>query len=64
MITREQAIEEFEKSPLSELGYDRIVETLNYFIFSINEKDIISDPVAVDKNTKKVFGYNPILDGR
>ncbi len=62
-MTKQQAIDIFNSSKFADVGYDRIKETPSYFIFSLNADDVISDPIAVDKKTGKIFGYNPIEDG-
>lgn len=53
---------------------EKVTETKNYFLVSVisktsNDPDVIIPPSyddglkAVDKQTKKIFTYNPIRDG-
>jgi hypothetical protein len=58
-----EAVDIFKNSKYSDIGFDRIEETKNYFIFSLDPEETISDPIAIDKRSGRCFGYNPVKDG-
>ena len=73
MLKKEEAIE-IVKNKFPDRDVDKVTETTNYFLVSIIPKRTNPDAIpmrfllddgllAVDKNTKKVFTYNPLRHG-
>lgn len=62
-MTKSQAIDIFYSSKFANVGFDSINETENYFVFSLDPHKVTSDPIAVNKSTGDIFGYNPVKDG-